>query len=77
MKKPAKKGKRERWAISVIFLDGRQEFVRNGVCGGDVTTYPSREKAQEMADFYLCGIEDETESVCPVVYLPAKKGASR
>lgn len=59
---------KEHFAIKVIWLDGEEEFVREGCAGGRVAVFASKRKATTQADFLREGMEDEVQSINVVQY---------
>jgi hypothetical protein len=61
---------RSRWAIKVIWNDGREDMVMEGA-SDRVKIFTARARAQEVADFLGEGIlGDEAQSVSVIVLLP-------
>jgi hypothetical protein len=53
----------DRWKILVIWLDGDQEYLKDGKRpDGAVATF-SREAADRQRDFMLAGMSDEVQSI--------------
>lgn len=51
------------YAIMVVFDGGEPQYVCDGVCGGKVSTFTTKKKAQEYADFLSVGMDDATVTV--------------
>jgi len=49
-----------RYAIKVVWRDGSEEYVCDGVCGGRVSIFSSKSLAQAQADFLGEGMDDAT-----------------
>ena len=56
-----------RYAVKVIFEDGREEFLRGGVDHGPVARFSSLTRAKRMAEFIQMGL-DEGERAFAVLY---------
>lgn len=54
---------KRRFAIKVIWSNGREEFLREGVIGGPIASFASRDEAQNRRDFLFEGITDEAQSI--------------
>lgn len=49
-----------RWAIKVIWQDGEEEFLREGMSpNGKIALFSSRKRAEQQRDFMLEGIDRE------------------
>ena len=56
-----------KYAILVVWLDGDQEYVKDGL-SQDVATFTTKAKAQKKADFMARIGEDEARSISVVKY---------
>jgi hypothetical protein len=60
-----------RFAIKVIWLDGEEEYLKEG---SNVARFANRERAEAQRDFMKEGMEDEVQSINVVPY-PAQREA--
>ncbi len=51
------------FAIMVVFEGGEPQYVCDGVCGGRVSTFTTKKRAQEYADFLREGMDNATVTV--------------
>lgn len=59
----------QRFAIKVIWLEGEEEYLKEGESpDGEVALFTSRKRAEAQRDFMLVGMEDEVQSVNIVPY---------
>ena len=57
------------YAIKVVWLDGTEEYVRDGpTVRGLVARFPKKKDAEEMRNFMLIGMSDEVQSINVVDY---------
>ena len=54
-----------KYAIMVVFDGCEPQYVRDGVCGGTISTFASKKKADEYAAFISEGMDDAKVSVVP------------
>ena len=62
--------KSQRYAILVIWENGEEEYLKEGLV--NIAKFSSRQRAQEQKDFMLMGMEDEVQSI-NVVPFPRKQ----
>lgn len=66
----------QHFAIKVIWLDGEEEFLKQGETpDGEVAMFANRERATTQRDFMLLGMEDEVQSINVVPYPAAQREA--
>lgn len=60
----------EQFAIKVIWSDGEEEFLKEGLSATKVAKFSSRKQAQSQADFMKIGMDgdDDVQSVNVVTY---------
>jgi hypothetical protein len=56
------------YAILVTWLDGSEEYLKQGLSGTNVARFHSRKEAKKQKDFMLIGMSDEVESIDIVSY---------
>lgn len=67
-------GVNQKYAIKVIWLDGQEEFVREGIAGGRISLYSNIKIAKAQRDFMLEGMEEDVQSINVVPY-PLEKSS--
>jgi hypothetical protein len=56
------------YAILVTWLDGEEEYLKEGLSGTVIARFHSRKEAKEQKEFMLMGMSDEVDSIDVVPY---------